>query len=256
MNLNLSDKVFFIAGSSRGIGLGIAECFLNEGSKVVLTARNTKDLKKAEDSFNKRFKGQVLCICGDMQDFSTIHSSLEKVVGYFGQLNGLVLNIGSGQEPMGIYENPEVWQTSYDKNVKGSLLMVQAAIPYLKQQGGAITFISSIAGIEDIKAPIAYSMHKAALNAASKKLSRELGSYRIRVNSVAPGNILFPGGSWETKLKNDSKKVEQYMSEEVPLKCLGNPEDIGNICTFLASDKAKFITGSLISVDGGQTRTF
>lgn len=257
MNLDLKNKVFLIAGSSKGIGLGIAKCFLTEGARVVITGRNQMRLQQAYDSLSEHYDPQkILALNKDLQVWGNIKSLFETIQNHFGRVDGIVANIGSGSEPIDIPDNQDIWNTSYDKNVKASMLLTQAAIPLLKQQGGNIIFISSIAGIEDIKAPLAYSMHKSAINTAAKKLSRYLAKYHIRVNVVAPGNIFFADGNWEKKINKNQLEVDNYIDTEVPLKSFGTPEDIGNICVFLSSEKAKFITGSLIVADGGQTRNF
>jgi len=257
MNLNLKDKVYVIAGSSRGIGLGIAKKFLEEGASVSITGRNKESLNNAYNGLSENFGvHKILASVVDMQDSTCIKNQLQKTQEKFGHIDGVIANIGSGAEPMGL-NDPDVWQLSYDKNVKASMMLVQQAIPFLEnRKGSSIIFISSIAGIEDIKAPIAYSMHKAAIIAACKKLSRSLAPKHIRVNVIAPGNIFFSGGAWEDKKKKSSDEVMEYINSEVPLDSFGSPEDVGNICVFLSSEKAKFITGSLLVVDGGQTRGF
>ena len=112
-------------------------------------------------------------------------------------------------------------------------------------------FISSIAGVEAIGAPINYSTAKSALIAFSKNLSKKLAG-RVRVNTIAPGNINFPGSSWEEKIKADEKKVKEIINN-VPMKRFGTPKEIANSAVFLSSDKASFITGALLIIDGGQT---
>ena len=119
-----------------------------------------------------------------------------------------------------------------------------------------MTIISSIAGIEDIGAPLPYSASKAALTMYSKGLAKKLAGDSIRVNTVAPGNITFPNGNWERRQKVDPKAVQKLLDEEVPQKRFGAPEDIGNMVAFLASEKAGFITGGCFVVDGGQTSLF
>lgn len=255
MNLGLNDKVYLISGSSRGIGFGIAQCFLEEGAKVVITAREEDALMEAEWVLNEQHSGRVLALCGDLTKPNTIKSHLKRVTKHFGRLDGVVANMGSGREPMGM-QSQEIWESSYDINLKPSMLLAQESAAYMGKEGGSITFISSIAGIEDIQAPVAYSVHKAALVAASKKLSRILAADNIRVNVIAPGNILCPGGIWEKKKNADEQGVLNYIKSAVPLGTFGDPKDIGYLSVFLASQKAKFITGSVIVADGGQTKSY
>jgi len=257
MDLELHKKVFLVAGSTQGIGLGIAECFLKEGARVVITGRTPSKLKEAFDYLScSADSNSILPLEVDMEDLKGIQHSLNCIQEAFGRLDGVVANIGSGAEPLGVPTDPTTWEASFHKNLRASLQLAQAAFPFLKENGGSLTFISSIAGIEDMKAPIGYSIHKAGIIAASKKFAREFAPFNIRVNVVAPGNILFPGGGWETKTKQDPEAVADYIKSAVPLNCFGTPEDIGNVCVFLSSGKAQFITGSTIVVDGGQTKTF
>ena len=256
MNLDLEDKVFLIGGSSQGIGFSIARCFLDEGAKVVITGRDSKALGEAQSILREKYGENIFALEGDLSNLDTVKKNIEKTISRFKKLDGVIANVGNGSEPMEISEYENTYQKSYEVNVKSSMILVQESIPYLKKNGGSVTFIGSIAGIEDIKAPLAYSMHKAALVSAAKKLSRTLSADKIRVNLVAPGNIFVPGGVWDRKKSQDEKGVLDYLSTEVPLNTLGDPEDIGYLCVFLASKKAKFITGSVIVADGGQTRSY
>src|SRR3954452_12123115 len=121
-------------------------------------------------------------------------------------------------------------------------------------QRGSIVLVSSIAGLESLGAPIPYGTAKAALEHYAKDLSRRVGRHGVRVNTVAPGNILFPGGTWQRKLDADPAGVQSMIAAEVPLGRFGTPMEIGSAVAFLASDRAAFITGACMVVDGGQTR--
>jgi len=139
----------------------------------------------------------------------------------------------------------------------GSMALASTVLPHLIARGaGSLTFTSSIVGCEAINAPITYSATKAAVQGAMKSLSRLVGPQGVRVNAVAPGNVLFPGGSWERKLAERREFFEQYIQSEVPLQRFGRPEEIANAVVFLASERASFITGACLVVDGGQTRSF
>ncbi len=113
-------------------------------------------------------------------------------------------------------------------------------------------FISSITGIEAIGAPVDYSTAKTAVIALAKNMAKKLGE-DVRINVLAPGNIIFPEGNWEKKVKDDPIKIKEYINNTVPMKRFGTPEDIADSAVFLCSSRAKFITGSLLVVDGGQT---
>jgi len=127
-------------------------------------------------------------------------------------------------------------------------------MPSIKKSRGSIIFISSICGVEALGAPTDYSVAKAALNAFSKNLAKKVGP-DVRVNSVAPGNIYFEGGTWEKKIKENKSMVDVMLENEVPLRRLGKPEEVADAVKFLCSERASFITGATLVVDGGQTRS-
>lgn len=258
MDLHLRNKTVLIAGSSQGIGFSIAEHFLEEGANVVLSGRNQENLFKAHTLLIEKYsKERVLAINADLGKETGIIPALEKTIDRFRKLDYVIANIGSGREPIGLEFNQLTLQKSFENNFMGSLLLAKlAASKMIPHKSGGIIFISSIAGVEDIVAPIAYSAHKAALNAAAKKLAKMLGPYNVRVNVIAPGNIYFKGGIWDKKLQEIPEETSLYIQTEVPLQVLGDPSDVANLALFLASEKSKFITGSIMVVDGGQTRSF
>ncbi len=258
MDLGLEDKVAFVAGSSRGIGLAIAVAFLREGARVILTGRSAEPLAKAVALLAEEFDPQrVLSIQGDMTKPAEIQRALDEAEAVFSGLDAVVANVGSGTARGGWGLCLEDWQSILNINLLGGMALASAALPYLiARGGGSLTFISSIAGCEAINAPVTYSAAKAAVQSAMKSLSRLVGPQSVRVNAVAPGNVLFPGGTWERKLAERREFFEQYIQSEVPLQRFGRPEEIANAVVFLASERASFITGACLVVDGGQTRSF
>lgn len=257
MDLGLKQKSAFIAGSSRGIGLSIARAFLREGAKVVITGRNTESLEVATTSLIAEGRVDcVLSVSGDMTDPKHIRHAIDKAVSAFGGIDAIVANVGSGTARGGWDLTLEEWQSALGVNLLGSIALANIALPQLiARGGGSFTFISSIAGCEAINAPVPYSAAKAAVQSAMKSLSHLVGPHRVRVNAVAPGNILFPGGTWERKLVECHESFEQYIKSEVPLQRFGRPEEVADAVVFLASERASFITGSCLVVDGGQTRS-
>ncbi|MBM4431737.1 MAG: SDR family oxidoreductase [Chloroflexi bacterium] len=256
MDLELHDKVAFIAGSSRGIGLAIVRTFLREGAKVVITGRNAESLEAATALLVTEAGVQrVLSIRGDMTDPADIQRALDETVATFGGIDAVIANVGSGVARGGWELTLDDWQSALNINLLGGMALASAALPHLIAcGGGSITFTSSIVGCEAINAPVTYSAAKAAVQSAMKSLSRLVGPQGI--NAVAPGNVLFPGGSWERKLAERREFFEQYIRSEVPLQRFGRPEEIADAVVFLASERASFITGACLVVDGGQTRSF
>ena len=253
MDLKLKDKVVFIAGSSKGIGLAIAQAFAKEGAKIVITGRGSESLEKAYHMLGKR--DNVLKIQGDMTNPKTIDSALKKAVSHFGKINIVIANIGSGSGKNGFDLKFEDWQSMLTTNLFGSMMLAGKSIPYLTKQGGSIIFISSIVGREAIGGPLPYTAAKAGLLHAMKQLSREVANKNIRVNAVAPGNIFFAGGSWQKKLAERKEFFKKYIATEVPMQRFGKPEEVADAVLFLSSEKASFITGACLVVDGGQTRS-
>ena len=256
MNLNLNEKIFAVFGSGRGIGKGIANVLLKEGAKVMLTGLDKKELNSTFIEFNKNFPNKILQQYGDLND-EDIRIKVEKqILANWNRIDGIVANAGSVKPVPNWNIHDSDWKWYFSANFDVAIHCVTHFLPYLKQTKGSIVFISSIAGIEDIGAPLPYSSSKAALTMYAKGLARKIAPYKIRVNSVAPGNIAFPGGNWERKQKSDPSGIDKMLLENVPLKQFGSPEDIGNIVAFLLSEKASFITGSCFVVDGGQASSF
>lgn len=258
MELGLNNKVAFIAGSSKGIGLEIACAFLREGAKVVITGRNSAAMKKAEALLKTEAeKSRFISIAGDMTDATHVKRALDEAISAFGGIDAVVANIGNGNVKSGWDVNLKDWQDVLNTNLLGGVALEKEAMPHLiKRGGGSFTFIASIVGCEAVNAPITYSAAKAAVLSTMKNLSRIVGSQGVRVNAVAPGNILFPGGTWESKLAERREFFEQYIKSEVPLQRFGKPEEIADAVVFLSSERAGFITGTCLVVDGGQTRSY
>jgi 3-oxoacyl-[acyl-carrier protein] reductase len=253
MNLGLDNRHFIITGSTRGIGLGIAEVLLQEGAFVMITGRDAQKGNSICQTLDSRFPGKVLFHAGDLVDEQVAETVLSKAVSKWGKVDGVIANIGAVKKVPGWDINASDWSWYFTNNFTAALQIVTSSIPQLEKTKGAVVFIGSIAGLEDVGAPLPYSAAKAALGMYAKTLSRKLAPMHIRVNTVAPGNILFEGGNWEKRYNSDPEGVQQMLDNKVPLRKFGTVEDIGNMVAFLLSDKATFITGACMVVDGGQT---
>ena len=256
MDLQLTDRVALVAGSSSGIGRSISAVLLREGCRVCITGRDVSTLESATANLTARFGDHVMSIAGDLTETSAIEATLEAVTQKWNVLDILVANLGTGSGTPGWKNDEAEWQRLFNLNFFGSVRLVQSVIPLMQTHGGSILFIGSIAGIEASPAPLPYSTAKAALLSYCKNLSRIVAKDQIRVNCLCPGNVLFPGGSWERHLTNRNEEVNRYISTEVPQQRFGTPEEIADFAAFLVSPTSRFATGGVVVMDGGQTRSF
>lgn len=250
MELGFSGKVALVSGSSRGIGRAIAESLWQEGCCVALNARSSDRLAEASSSMPERCSTHV----ADVASPDSCAALLREVMARWGKLDILVCNVGSGVSVPPGSETPAEWERMLSLNLFATTNLVAAARPNLRA-GASIICVSSICGIEELGAPIAYSAAKAALNSYVRGMARPLGQAGIRINAIAPGNILFEGGSWAARQAAEPAATEAMLQRAVALRRFGAPSEIGSVVAFLASARAGFVTGVVWVVDGGQTRS-
>lgn len=260
MDLGLRDKVILVSGGSKGIGFAIAHAFAVEGAKVAITGRNAEMLETAYKLLKQTANGnRIVTIQADMTDESVIGGILDEVNARLGPIDAAVSNVGTGTAKPGIELDRSAWKDPIESNLMGGVLLASQLLPHMvERRSGCITFISSIAGVEAIKAPIPYSAAKAGLMMAMKSYAHQVGPKGVRVNAVAPGNVFVPGGTWAKKFEDTEKKIafKEYIRNEVPLRRFASPREIADVAVFLSSNRASFITGSVVVVDGGQTRSY
>lgn len=250
MELDLTGKKALITGASRGIGLSIAKALYAEGCTVVLNARNTDQL----DAAAKEMPGAV-GIARDVTVAAQAEYLVQETTRALGGLDILVCNVGSGRSVAPGQETPDEWQRIFALNLWSTTNVVEAARDALIASRGSVVCISSICGFEVVpNAPVTYSAAKAALHAYVRGISRPLGTQGVRINAIAPGNILFDGSVWDKKLQTDAESVQAMLASNVALSRLGRPQEIADLAVYLASSRSGFATGAVWTLDGGQVR--
>lgn len=259
MNLGLTDKVAFVSGASRGIGFAIAAGFAAEGCKVAISARDGNALEDAVRRLSATTgPGRVLGIPADMADEQAAAWAVAQAESELGHIEVAVANAGSGAARGGIELSRGDWQEALDANLFPATVLAGCVLPGMAaRRRGCLTVVSSIAGIEAIRAPIPYAAAKAAIDMAVKGYAQQVGGTGVRVNAVAPGNVFFPGGSWARKFEDGQKKeiFVRYIETEVPLRRFATPREIADVVIFLSSARAGFVTGAVVAADGGQLRS-
>ncbi|HEY7125681.1 MAG TPA: SDR family NAD(P)-dependent oxidoreductase [Ktedonobacterales bacterium] len=254
MELGLRGKVALVTGASRGIGRSIANAFAQEGCHLVLAARSKDALERAAEEL-RAHQIQVLTVPADLTITDDCKRLVEQTIQRFGRVDVLVLNAG-GAPGAGFLETSEdQWMIAVNLNLMAAVRLCRLVIPHMREHGGgSIITISSIYGRES-GGRSAYNAVKAAVISLTKALAREFARDHIRVNSIAPGSILFPGSSWDRRQRADPAAMAVFVNDELPLGRFGKPEEIASTVVFLASDQASLITGACLNVDGGQSRS-
>jgi 3-oxoacyl-[acyl-carrier protein] reductase len=253
MDLGLTKKRVLITGASRGIGLAMAEGFLQEGARVAMLARRAEILQAAALQLaSNHGEHRILVLPADCANVEAWPPILDKLQSSWGGLDIAIANVGDGRGPQDALPDAKRFAEAWRNNFTSAEITARATLPLLKASGGCLLFVSSIAGLEAIGSPTDYSVAKSALVALTKQMARRLAP-GVRVNCLAPGNVYFPGGSWDAKIKADPQRVTALIEATVPMKRFGTPKEMADAALFLCSERAGFITGACLVVDGGQT---
>src|SRR4051812_18633091 len=244
--MRFENQVAVVTGSGRGIGHAIAVRLASEGARVASVSRTEANAKKTADEINASRPDAAKAYAVDVADQDAVQKAAGQILEDFGRVDILVNNAGVTRDGLSMRMSLADWDTVVNTNLKGAFMFIQALMrPMIKQRSGRIINISSIAGLTGNAGQANYSASKAGLIGLTKTLARELASRGITVNAVAPGLI-------ETDMTTVlSEEVRQAILQKVPLGKLGEPDDIASAVAYLASPEAKYITGQVLTVDGG-----
>jgi 3-oxoacyl-[acyl-carrier protein] reductase len=251
MDLGLTGRSVIVTGASRGIGLGIARAFAQEGARVTICARGGDALAEAVRDL-EALGAEAQGVEANVTSADDAERVVQAAVDRFGGIDVLVNNAGgSNRDP-----DPAVaLEKAFELNVSAAMRLAARARPYLSRSGsGAIVNIASIYGRESGGA-VQYNAAKSAQIAMSKSLARDWIREGIRVNSVAPGSIAFEGGSWGRRLLEEPERMAAFIASDIPAGRFGTVEEVAAVVVFLASPRASWLVGATINVDGGQSRS-
>jgi 3-oxoacyl-[acyl-carrier protein] reductase len=257
MELQLTDTVALITGSSRGLGLASARALAAEGCRVCLCARGEEQLASAANEVRAvASRGDaVLAVAADLTTLAGVEKVFARLFAWCGGVDILVNNLGLAGGAGIVDTTDDEWQEAFDSTLYPAIRASRLAVTSMRARGGgAIVMIASIYGRES-GGRMTYNAVKAAEISLAKSLAQQLARDNIRVNSVAPGSISFPGGSWWKRQQADPVGIAEFVRRELPFGRFGRPEEVGDAVAFLASPRASWISGASLTVDGCQSRS-
>jgi len=251
VDLGLRGKVALVTGANRGIGLAIALGLAREGCDLAVCARGAESLAAAAERV-RALGVRVAAIPADVLRADDAHRFVEEAAAQLGGIDILVNNAGKGLGRRLSEATDEEWRQTFDYNVFQAVRLVRLVVPHMRQRGGgAVVMIASISGwIPQLAGTGQYGASKAAQIFVAEPLALELVRDRIRVNVVSPGSILFEGGGWDVRRRTEPEQFAAYERNGFPAGRLGTPEEVADVVVFLASDRARWVNGANVRVDG------
>ena len=244
--MRFQNTVAVVTGAGRGIGAAIAQRLASEGAKVAVVSRTELNSKKIADAINAQFPEAARAYAVDVSDHTAVLATAQQIVKDFGGVDVLVNNAGVTRDRLALRLSEEDWDVVLDTNLKGAFNFIQPLLrPIMKSANGRIINISSVSGLMGTPGQVNYAASKAGLIGLTKALAKEVASRGVTVNVVAPG---FVTSDMTDGLPEEYKKTVQA---QIPLASFGEPEDIASAVAFLASAEARYITGQVVTVDGG-----
>jgi 3-oxoacyl-[acyl-carrier protein] reductase len=242
----LAGKSTLVTGATRGIGRAIAIAFAQQGANVAFTYRSSVEKAQSLEEEIAALGVQVKGFQADAGDFDAMQEVVNETVAAFGSLDVVVNNAGITKDTLLLRMSPEQWQDVLNVNLNSVFFGTKAAMrTMLKQRSGSFINISSVVGLQGNAGQANYAASKAGIIGFTKSVAREVGSRGIRANVVAPGFI-----ATEMTSELPEKELSEWL-QTIPLKRAGEPEDVANLCVFLASDMSTYVTGQVLNVDGG-----
>lgn len=250
MDLKLKGKNVLITGGSKGIGKAIAKAFLAEGANVAIASRGIGALERTKEELG----GRVSIIQTDVSSAREREKLIDSFVEQQGSIDVLINNAGGSTGSTAAETDMELFYRAMELNYFSAVHLSKLAVEQMRRKsGGAIINITSIFGRES-GGKATYNNAKSALISFTKSLADEVIKDGIRVNSIAPGSILHETGNWKKRLEENPERIQAFVENEIPAGRFGTPEEVANVAAFLASEKASWIVGASINVDGGQSR--
>lgn len=244
--MNFKNKIVFITGASRGIGKEIALTFAKKGATLIINSSKSKDDLEIVKKEIEKIGVKCHLFLGDVSNYDFVASMYKNIYNHFNQIDILINNVGISHIGLFTETTPQQWKRIMGVNLNSVYNCTHLALPpMIRNHSGSIINISSIWGINGASCEVAYSASKGGVNSFTKALAKELGPSNIRVNAIACGVIDTNMNDW----LNEEEKKE--LLNQIPLMKMGTPKDVANLCIYLSSEQSKYITGQIITLDGG-----